>query len=140
MKPNHVATPNTKKERATDADRESTVDVLGDAFARGSLAAAEHEERLSSALSARHVWELTSLTSDLPNPTNADMVHAQRASDLVEWLQEWRWWLGGAVIMSSIWGVQAIAAGPGFFWPLVPLGVWAAILVAVVIWPREEDR
>jgi hypothetical protein len=45
---------------------------------------------------------------------------------------------GWAVIMTAIWGVQAIRSGADFFWPVVPLGIWAAILVAVAIWPHHD--
>jgi hypothetical protein len=53
-------------------------------------------------------------------------------------MTEWRWWFGAAIIMSALWGIQAIRSAPGFFWPLVPLGIWAAILIAVAVWPRPE--
>lgn len=61
-------------------------------------------------------------------------------SDVREWMTEWRWWFGAAIIMSALWGIQAIRSDPGFFWPLVPLGMWAAVLIAVAIWPRPEDH
>ncbi len=116
--------------------------ALGDAFARGSLDAAEHKQRVADAWQARYIQELTVLTGDLPGrgPSAADVTRAQRDSDVREWLQEWRWWLGGAVIMSTIWGVRAIRSGPDFYWPLVPLGIWAAILVAVAIWPSQHEK
>lgn len=81
------------------------------------------------------------MNSEPSTPASADDVaRAQRDSDLREWLVEWRWWLGGAVIMSAIWAVRAIRSGPNFYWPLVPLGIWAAILVAVAIWPSQHEK
>lgn len=126
--------------RVTDDDRARTALALEDAFARGALDIAEHEQRVSRSLAARYVVELAALTDDLPGPTQAGIESAQRDSDLHEWLQEWRWWFGGAVIMSAVWGIHTIRSGPDFFWPLVPLGTWAAILIAVAIWPREDDN
>jgi hypothetical protein len=35
--------------------------------------------------------------------------------------------------MAAIWAVNAIRSGPKFLWPTVPLGIWAAVLVAVAI-------
>lgn len=117
-----------------------TATVLGDAFACGALAAEEHEQRLSRAWAARYISELAALTADLPGPGQADVAQAKQDSDVREWLIEWRWWFGAALIMSALWGIQAIRSDPGFFWPLVPLGIWAAVLIAVAIWPRAEDH
>ncbi len=126
--------------RASDDDRERVAIALGEAFARGSLDATEHEQRVSSTWQACYVEELATLTNDLPGPGRVEVARAQRESELREWLREWRWWLGGAVIMSAIWGVQAIRSGPDFYWPLVPLGIWAAVLVAVAIWPSQDEK
>ena len=52
--------------RASHADRDRVVDVLRIAAGDGYLTAAELDERLEAALSARTVSELTALTADLP--------------------------------------------------------------------------
>lgn len=52
--------------RASHADRDRVVDVLRVAAGDGRLTAAELDERLEAALSARTVSELTGLTADLP--------------------------------------------------------------------------
>ncbi|WP_308286881.1 DUF1707 SHOCT-like domain-containing protein [Actinomadura parmotrematis] len=51
--------------RASDADRERVVTVLGEALADGRLTLDEHGERSTAALSARTLGELTGLTADL---------------------------------------------------------------------------
>jgi hypothetical protein len=87
---------------------------------------------------AGRAGEPVPLTRNPPAATRVgDAEREQRKADLREWLDEWRWWAGGAVIMATIWGVHAIRSGADFFWPLVPLGIWAAILVAVALWPRD---
>lgn len=126
--------------RASDEDRERVATILGDAFARGALDLSEHEQRLTCVWEARYTDELTSLTRDLPGPTGADLDRARRDSETREWLQEWRWWLGGAVIMTAIWAAQAARSGPDFYWPLAPLGIWAAVLVAAAIWPSKDQE
>ncbi|WP_406476279.1 hypothetical protein [Streptomyces platensis] len=73
--------------------------------------------------------------------------HAGRIADrerdrkeLREWIEEWRYWLGGAVILSAVWGVRCLHEGElTFYWPLPPLGVWAAVLVALAVWPRGKE-
>lgn len=126
-------------QRVTDAERSRTVAALDDAFLRGALEPDEHESRVAGAWAARDVLELTTLAEDLPDPDAAAALESQRSSDLTAWLEEWRWWLGTAVVLSSVWGVQAARGGLDFFWPLIPLSVWAAILVAVAIWPGDQD-
>jgi len=51
--------------RASDADRERVVAVLGDALADGRITMEEHSERTSRAYAARTLGELTGLTRDL---------------------------------------------------------------------------
>ncbi|MCX4904364.1 DUF1707 domain-containing protein [Streptomyces sp. NBC_00878] len=58
--------------RASHADRDRVVDVLRVAAGDGLLTAAELDERLEVALSARTVGELTPLTADLP-PVSASV-------------------------------------------------------------------
>lgn len=124
--------------RATDEDREHSANALSDAFARGSLDAVEHEHRVSHVWQARFTEELAALTSDLPGQAVSDPDRNHRDSEVRAWLQEWRYWLGAAVILAAIWGVQALRSGPDFYWPSVPLGIWAAVLVAVAIWPSQD--
>ena len=52
--------------RASDDDRERTVDVLRDAFGEGLLTLDEFDERTSAAYAARTWGELRTLTEDLP--------------------------------------------------------------------------
>ncbi|GAA2421570.1 DUF1707 domain-containing protein [Actinomadura vinacea] len=51
--------------RASDADRERVVNVLGEALADGRLTLDEHSERTTRAYQARTLGELTGLTGDL---------------------------------------------------------------------------
>ncbi len=54
--------------RASDADRERVVALLGDAVSDGRLTSDEHAERLKAASSARTLGELAVLTTDLVTP------------------------------------------------------------------------
>lgn len=55
--------------RASDADRERTVELLRDAAADGRLTLEEHSERTDRAYAARTLGELTELTTDLVEPS-----------------------------------------------------------------------
>jgi uncharacterized protein DUF1707 len=59
--------------RASDADRERVVALLGEAVADGRLSSDEHAERISVAYSARTLGELTGLTADL-SPAEAQPI------------------------------------------------------------------
>jgi hypothetical protein len=52
--------------RASDADRDRTAAVLGNALATGRLTTTEHAERLDAAYAATTLGELAPLTRDLP--------------------------------------------------------------------------
>lgn len=124
--------------RVSDHDRDEALGVLAAALAEGRLDPQEHEARWTRALQSRTADELAALIADLPAPPPT---RAERdRKDLREWLAEWRYWLGGAVIMSGVWGARCAQEGElTYYWPLTPLGVWAAVLIAVAIWPRESD-
>jgi hypothetical protein len=57
----------TPQLRASHADRDLAVDVLCAAAGDGRLTAAELDERLEGALTARTIGELAALTADLPS-------------------------------------------------------------------------
>jgi hypothetical protein len=52
--------------RASDADREHIVQLLGQAYSEGRLTAEEHSERVEFAYASRTVEELRPLVADLP--------------------------------------------------------------------------
>ncbi|MGW4896474.1 DUF1707 SHOCT-like domain-containing protein [Kitasatospora sp. NPDC004240] len=131
--------PSTPAVRISDADRDRALGILAAALAEGRLDAQEHADRAQAALRARTPDDLGALTADLPAPTPTRTERDRK--DLAEWLTEWRYWLGGLVIMSAIWGVRCLQKGElTYYWPVAPLGVWAAVLVAVAIWPRGGGK
>jgi hypothetical protein len=129
---------NQNDTRAGDSDRAATAERLASALGEGRIDLTEFDRRTAAAAAATTVGELVPLTADLPVPA-AQVEAERRRRDLGEWLAEWRYWLGGALIMNAVWGVQSIRAGElERYWPLAPLGIWAAVLVAFAVWPRED--
>jgi Domain of unknown function (DUF1707) len=57
--------------RASDADRDTAVDILCAAAADGRLTMTELDERVGSALTARTLTQLARLTADLIGPRAA---------------------------------------------------------------------
>ena len=58
--------------RASDAERDQTLEALAAASAEGRLSLEEYSQRSEAALVARTLGELTGLTSDLPAKPNDD--------------------------------------------------------------------
>ena len=59
------------EQRASDADRDTAVDILCAAAADGRLTMTELDERVGSALTARTLTQLARLISDLTGPRAA---------------------------------------------------------------------
>lgn len=138
--------------RASDAERDLTVDHLTTAFVEGRLDHEEYDRRVGMALCAVLIGDLRSLLADIPpspeSGTGPRFHNARRSGgDLAvmdvpwrEWGEEWRWWLGVAVVLTGIWGVFSLMGGEVVpYWPLVPLGIWASVLLASAIWPGGEE-
>lgn len=122
--------------RASDADRNAVAQRLQGAVDEGRLGLADYDERLQQAYAARTYGELALVTADLPAPVPDRTVVAKEkaAAERAQWWDEWRSWLAGAIIMIGIWGAVSLASGEfKGFWPAIPLGIWAAILIASAV-------
>ena len=71
--------------RVSDAERDATIQSLGDHAAVGRLTLDEVEERAGQALTAKTRGELAALTSDLPRQATADVAVA-RTRRPVRWM------------------------------------------------------
>lgn len=132
--------PNGGGMRASDADREEVAARLRTALDEGRLTVTEYDERLQSAYGATTLGELAPLTGDLPvSEPSAEVVAREEHKEKVS--KEWRDWAGGAVIMIAIWGVTSVASGDlKFFWPAIPIVIWAAVTVSMTIGgPGKRD-
>ena len=61
--------PSPRDLRASDADRERVLTLLGEAAADGRLTLDEHSDRAERAYAARTLGELAGLTTDLAGPS-----------------------------------------------------------------------
>jgi hypothetical protein len=62
--------------RASDADRDKTIEALATASAEGRLSLAEYSERSEAALVAPTLGDLANLTADLPAPPHSEVTAA----------------------------------------------------------------
>ena len=127
--------------RVSDADRAAAAERLRIALDEGRLDLVEYDMRLRSAYAATTYGELEPVTADLPAAKLPAVKESAAAAERRKWLNEWRDWLGGAVIMIAIWGTTSLVSGSLLpFWPAIPLGIWAAVLVAGVLGQKEKNR
>ncbi|MCX4852223.1 DUF1707 SHOCT-like domain-containing protein [Streptomyces canus] len=83
--------------RASNADRDQVLEIIRDAAAEGRLTPEELEQRVQSALAARTLRDLATLTRDLPeqpkrtkSPIPAkDLVKIVKRIGSVEWVGPW---------------------------------------------------
>lgn len=122
--------------RASDADRERVVEILRQHTAEGRITPDEFEERMTAAYAAKTVGALAELTTDLPVDLAA---HARRQAEIARQAahtglpKKARQDIAGlaslAVVLTTVW----VITGAGYFWPIWPLGIIAAITVARMI-------
>lgn len=137
-----MADADDRSMRASDADREATAERLRIAVGEGRLTLAEYDERLQLAYAAVTAGELADLVADLPappapapDPSSGEVMKPSPR----ELQKEWREWSQTTVVLVGIWLVISIAAGgPVFFWPVIPVGIWAAVIVARMIFGDES--
>ncbi|ANY06779.1 DUF1707 SHOCT-like domain-containing protein [Pseudonocardia sp. HH130630-07] len=133
--------------RVSDAERAETAERLKLAHDEGRLSLTEYDERLQQAYAATVRADLDRVVADLPVVARTDLpaVRAERAEtekaqETRAYLAEWRSWGGVAVLLTGIWGIQALSSdGLPFYWPIWPLGIWGVILLAGLFWSGDDD-
>ena len=123
--------------RASDADRERVVDLLGAHAAAGRLDPEELERRTGAALAARTLRELAPLTADLPEeggrsaPTSRQR---RRGGSVLR--GEARAYLAVMALLVAIWALT----GAGYFWPVWPALGWGVGLLSPGGCARRSGR
>jgi hypothetical protein len=128
--------------RASDADRSAVAQRLQVAVDEGRLTLTDYDERLQQTYAARTYGELERVTADLPAAPAAVPARRSAAAPAVRHGQadEWRSWAGTAIVLITIWGITSVAAGGAlFFWPMFPIGIWGAVLLAQLVSGRPKD-
>jgi hypothetical protein len=129
--------------RASDADRESVAQRLRAAFSEGRLTLHEYDERVRDAYAATTYGELTALLTDLPDVTPLGRSQVMPAASekppvpespgghTTRWIAGvWSSWFTVACILTVIW---VLTGTHGTFWPVWPLGIWGAVLLAQTV-------
>jgi Domain of unknown function (DUF1707)/2TM domain len=129
--------PMDRHVRASDAERDATLAMLSDAAAEGYLTPDELDERLSAALAARTIEDLTGLTRDLPPEWQAERgrragwaATSSKARQAVR--PQIATYLGVMAVLVAVWLIAGITAGAWYPWPIWPALGWGIALLARV--------
>lgn len=115
--------------RASDAEREATVEALREHGADGRLDVEELEQRLGAAYTATTRGELTTLLDDLPGSIAAPRRPAAAGH---RGMSEWSGFLRINLLLIAIWALT----GAGYPWPLWVLASWGIALMMKAGAPR----
>ena len=107
--------------RASDDERESTVNQLREHGVAGRLDVEELEQRVAGAYAARTHGELVALLGDLPGARPARRPAAAHGRG---YSHGWAGFLQVNVLLVAIWAVS----GAGYFWPAWVIVWWAFAL------------
>jgi hypothetical protein len=132
--------------RASDADRERTIEVLRESFAQGRLTPEEFHERVDLGYAAKTIAQLAELTTDLPpvggalaaadnsphevEPGHAAAVQRSFGSDM---RRIWSGWVSMTIVLSTIWLLTGISGGLSGYWPIWPVGIYGAVCLATTV-------
>ncbi len=132
--------PERSELRASDADRSAVAQRLQVAVDEGRLTLTDYDERLQQTYAARTYGELERVTADLPAAAAVPAVRAAAVPPVRHrQADEWRSWAGTAIVLVAIWGITSVAAGGAlFFWPMFPIGIWGAVLLAQLVSGRPK--
>ena len=119
-RPAEPVVPEPHDLRASDDERERTVEALRGHASAGRLDPDELDERLGGALGARSRADLAALLADLPAP-RAPRTVAARPHRHHHHRKDPRAFIAIAALLLVIWAVT----GMGYFWPVWPL-LWFA--------------
>ncbi len=136
-----MAVAQDPEQRAGDADREWTAEVLRRAHTEGRLDLDEFDTRLGQAYQARTMGDLAELTRDLPAapqpapaPVPAPVPATAGGSEVLshgDMRKAWAAWATAVLVCTVIWGTSAISSGSTQgLWPIWVAGPWGAVLLA----------
>ncbi|WP_225729780.1 MULTISPECIES: DUF1707 domain-containing protein [unclassified Nocardia] len=125
--------------RASDAERERVVRLLGRHMADGRIDLAEYDQRVARVYATATREELSVVLSDLPRLKDSV---AQRNSRVPIWQRiEGGSWFGVSVLVLVIWGAISLGVGSlTYFWPMWVIGPWGAVLVFRMLAGFEAGR
>ncbi|WP_431956574.1 DUF1707 SHOCT-like domain-containing protein [Nocardia lijiangensis] len=126
--------------RASDAERDQVVRLLGRHMADGRLDLAEYDQRVARVYGTATRDDLQLVLSDLPKLTKEPV--AQPKPRIPLWQRiEGGSWLGVSILVLVIWAAISIGVGEFTYpWPVWVIGPWGAVLAFRMLTGWESGR
>ncbi|MCP2280682.1 protein of unknown function [Nocardia amikacinitolerans] len=117
--------------RASDAERDQVVRLLGRHMADGRLDLAEYDQRVARVYGTTTRDDLQLVLSDLPKLTKEAAAPPKSRPRIPVWQRiEGGSWLGVSILVLVIWAAISIGVGEFTYpWPIWVIGPWGAVLV-----------
>ncbi|WP_067479564.1 DUF1707 SHOCT-like domain-containing protein [Nocardia amamiensis] len=128
--------------RASNAEREAVVRLLGRHMADGRIDAAEYDQRVAEVYASTIRDDLRSVLSDLPELAKDAAEPVGPRPRIPIWQRiEGGTWLGVSVLVLVIWAAISVGVGAfTYFWPMWVIGPWGAVLAFRVLTGFEGGR
>ncbi|GAB2637372.1 DUF1707 SHOCT-like domain-containing protein [Nocardia goodfellowii] len=131
--------------RASDAERDDVVRLLGRHLADGRLDLAEYDKRVAQVYATTTREDLGAVLTDLPKlskETPGGFTKAAAARRFPIWQRiEASSWLGVSILVLVIWAAISIGVGElTYFWPVWVIGPWGAVLAFRVLTGFESGK
>ncbi|WP_040780695.1 DUF1707 SHOCT-like domain-containing protein [Nocardia pneumoniae] len=128
--------------RASNAERETVVRLLGRHMADGRIDAAEYDQRVAQVYATTSRDDLRLVLSDLPEFAKDAAEPATPRPRIPIWQRiEGGTWLGVSVLVLVIWAAISLGVGAfTYFWPMWVIGPWGAVLAFRVLTGFESGR
>ncbi|MEV0360148.1 DUF1707 domain-containing protein [Nocardia sp. NPDC050697] len=120
--------------RASDAERDAVVTLLGRHLADGRLDLGEYDERVARVYATRARDDLAQVLADLPK-VSEPVVPPRGVRRLPLWQRiEFASWAGVSLLVLVIWAAISLGVGEfTYFWPVWVIGPWGAVLAFRVV-------
>ncbi|MEV0341567.1 DUF1707 domain-containing protein [Nocardia sp. NPDC050713] len=116
--------------RASDAERDQVVRLLGRHMADGRLDLAEYDQRVARVYGTTTRDDLQLVLADLPKLTKESAAQPKSRPRIPVWQRiEGGSWLGVSILVLVIWAAISIGVGEFTYpWPVWVIGPWGAVL------------
>ncbi|MGO4617098.1 DUF1707 domain-containing protein [Nocardia sp. 2YAB30] len=116
--------------RASNAERDKVVRLLGRHMSDGRIDLAEYDQRVAQVYATTTRDDLNLVLSDLPKLAKEAAEPADVWPRLPLWQRiEGTTWLGVSLLVLAIWAAISLGVGEfTYFWPVWVIGPWGAVL------------
>ncbi|WP_280260718.1 DUF1707 SHOCT-like domain-containing protein [Nocardia abscessus] len=128
--------------RASDAERDAVVRLLGRHMADGRIDLPEYDQRVAQVYATTDREDLRSVLSDLPELDKEAAAPASGRPRMPIWQRiEGSAWLAVSVLVLVIWAAISLGVGAfTYFWPMWVIGPWGAVLAFRMVAGFENGR